>query len=67
MSLSMNQFEAKRIAERRASEALSTADGDFMAAHELMVCWAEQDPRLREAIRIYVETQILPDEDDCCL
>lgn len=61
----MNTHAAKLLAERIAAEALSLAEGDFMSAHRVMVRWAERDPELREAIRIYVEALAVPDDCDC--
>jgi hypothetical protein len=61
----MNSIRAKQLAERVAASALRSAEGDWHYAHTLMVKWAEQDPLLREAIRIYVETEIPAFDKDC--
>ena len=51
----MTSFEAKQLAEKAAKQALDSAEGDWFSAQRIMVRWAERDPLLREAIRIYVE------------
>ena len=61
----MKSIQAKKLAERVAALALRSAEGDWYYAHTLMVKWAEEDPLLREAIRVYVETQIPAVDQDC--
>ena len=52
----MTIVEATALAEEHAQWALAEAEGDWASAHRIMVAWAERDPRLREAIRVYTET-----------
>lgn len=58
----MTSFEAKQLAEKAATQALDSAEGDWFSAHRIMVRWAERDPLLREAIRIYVNERGLGDD-----
>ena len=52
----MTIVEATALAEKHAQWALAEAEGGWASAHRIMVAWAERDPHLREAIRVYTET-----------